>query len=133
MRSGKALEGLVRLSARHEGGQVVIEIADDGGGIAASHVLQRAVERGLVTQERSLTMSESEVLQIVFEPGFSTRDTVSMVSGRGVGMDVVRSNVESVGGTVELESKLGEGTLLRLRVPLTLGDRTGAAGAVRRA
>ncbi len=120
VRSGKALEGVIRLSARHEGGQVVIEVADDGGGISAENVLKRAVERGLLTPERALTLSETEALQIVFAPGFSTRDAVTVVSGRGVGMDVVRSNVESVGGVVELESKLGEGTTLRMRVPLTL-------------
>ena len=118
--SGKPAEGCLRLRAFHQSGSVVIEVADDGAGIAIDRVLAKAVERGLVTEEQAAEMSEREALQLVFLPGFSTAKAVTNVSGRGVGMDVVRANVEKVGGSVELESKVGVGTTLRLRVPLTL-------------
>lgn len=118
--AGKSAEGCVTLKAFHQGGSVVIEVSDDGGGIAMERVLAKAVERGLVTAEQAADMSEREALQLIFLPGFSTAAAVTTVSGRGVGMDVVRANVEKVGGSVELESKVGLGTTLRLRVPLTL-------------
>ena len=117
---GKPAEGCLRLKAFHQSGSVVIEVADDGGGIAIERVLAKAVERGLVTPEQAAEMTEREALQLIFLPGFSTASAVTTVSGRGVGMDVVRANVEKVGGSVELESKVGVGTTLRLRVPLTL-------------
>ena len=118
--AGKSAEGLLRLRAFHESGSVVIEVADDGAGISIERVLAKAVERGLVAEEQASSMSEREVLQLIFLPGFSTAAAVTTVSGRGVGMDVVRANVEKVGGSVEIESKVGVGTTLRLRVPLTL-------------
>ncbi len=118
--AGKPTEGCLRLRAFHQSGSVVIEVSDDGAGIAMERVLAKAVERGLVTEEQSAGMSEREALQLIFLPGFSTAAAVTNVSGRGVGMDVVRANVEKVGGSVELESKVGVGTTLRLRVPLTL-------------
>lgn len=118
--AGKPAEGCLRLRAFHQSGSVVIEVADDGAGIAIERVLAKAVERGLVTAEQAKEMSEREALQLIFLPGFSTAAAVTTVSGRGVGMDVVRANVEKVGGSVELESKVGVGTTLRLRVPLTL-------------
>ncbi len=118
--AGKPMEGCLRLRAFHQSGSVVIEVADDGAGIAMERVLAKAVERGLVTEEQAAEMSEREALQLIFLPGFSTAKAVTNVSGRGVGMDVVRANVEKVGGSVELESKAGVGTTLRLRVPLTL-------------
>lgn len=118
--AGKPAEGLLRLRAFHESGSVVIEVADDGAGISMEKVLKKAVERGLVSEEQAQSMSEREALQLIFLPGFSTAAAVTTVSGRGVGMDVVRANVEKVGGSVELESKVGVGTTLRLRVPLTL-------------
>lgn len=118
--AGKPAEGCLRLKAFHQSGSVVIEVADDGAGIAMERVLAKAVERGLVTSEQAKEMSEREALQLIFLPGFSTAAAVTTVSGRGVGMDVVRANVEKVGGSVELESKVGVGTTLRLRVPLTL-------------
>ena len=116
----KPSEGCLRLRAFHQSGSVVIEVADDGAGIAMERVLAKAVERGLVTSEQAAEMTEREALQLIFLPGFSTAAAVTTVSGRGVGMDVVRANVEKVGGSVELESKVGMGTTLRLRVPLTL-------------
>jgi two-component system, chemotaxis family, sensor kinase CheA len=118
--AGKPAEGCVRLKAFHQSGSVVIEVADDGAGIPMERVLEKAIERNLVTQEQAAGMSEREALQLIFLPGFSTAAAVTTVSGRGVGMDVVRANVEKVGGSVEVESRRGEGTTLRLRVPLTL-------------
>jgi two-component system chemotaxis sensor kinase CheA len=118
--AGKPAEGCVRLRAFHQSGSVVIEVADDGAGIGIERVLAKAVERNLVTAEQAAAMSEREALQLIFLPGFSTAAAVTNVSGRGVGMDVVRANVEKVGGSVEVESKMGVGTTLRLRVPLTL-------------
>jgi two-component system, chemotaxis family, sensor kinase CheA len=118
--AGKSAEGCVRLKAFHQSGSVVIEVADDGAGIPMERVLEKAVERNLVTAEQAAGMSEREALQLIFLPGFSTAAAVTTVSGRGVGMDVVRANVEKVGGSVEVESRRGEGTTLRLRVPLTL-------------
>ena len=118
--AGKPAEGCVRLKAFHQSGSVVIEVADDGAGIPMERVLAKAVERNLVTPEQAEGMSEREALQLIFLPGFSTAAAVTTVSGRGVGMDVVRANVEKVGGSVEVESRRGEGTTLRLRVPLTL-------------
>jgi two-component system chemotaxis sensor kinase CheA len=118
--AGKPAEGCLRLRAFHQSGSVVIEVADDGAGIALERVLAKAIERGLVTPEQAKEMTEREALQLIFLPGFSTAAAVTTVSGRGVGMDVVRANVEKVGGSVELESKVGLGTTLRLRVPLTL-------------
>jgi two-component system chemotaxis sensor kinase CheA len=118
--AGKPPDGCVRLKAYHQGGSVVIEVSDDGAGIVPERVLAKAVEQRLVTAGQAATMSEREVLELVFVAGFSTVATVTTISGRGVGMDVVRSNVERVGGSVEIESRVGIGTTLRLRVPLTL-------------
>ena len=120
VRRGKQPEGVIQLRAFHEGGHVVLEVADDGAGISLSKVVQRAIDRKLITPERAKNLSENETLELLFEPGFSTRDEVTLISGRGVGMDVVRSNVERSGGTVELLSEEGKGTTLRMRVPLTL-------------
>jgi two-component system chemotaxis sensor kinase CheA len=120
VRLGKAPEGTVRLAAFHERGQVVIEIGDDGAGMSAERITARAMDRGLLSAKCAQELTPREALELVFLPGFSTRDEVTMVSGRGVGMDVVRANVESVGGVVELESVPGEGSTLRFRVPLTL-------------
>lgn len=117
---GKAPTGLLTLRASHEGGQVVIEVADDGGGIDPARVAARAVERGLIAEEEVAARSERELLELVFEPGFSTATAVTNLSGRGVGMDVVRTNVERIGGTVDLASVPGEGTTVRVRIPLTL-------------
>jgi two-component system, chemotaxis family, sensor kinase CheA len=118
--AGKAAEGCVRLRAFHQSGFVVIEISDDGAGIEMARVLAKAIERELVTADEAAAMTEREIMQLIFLPGFSTAAAVTHVSGRGVGMDVVRANVEAVGGSVEIESRLGIGTTLRLRVPLTL-------------
>jgi len=118
--AGKDPEGTLQLRASHEGSHVVIEVSDDGAGIAVEKVRLKAIERGLITQERAAHLAERELLQLIFLPGFSTAAAVTNVSGRGVGMDVVRTNVERIGGKVEIESRPGKGTTLRLRIPLTL-------------
>ena len=118
--AGKDPEGTLRLRAVQEGSHVVIEVSDDGAGIAVEKVRAKAIEKGLITAERAAHMVERELLQLVFLPGFSTAAAVTNVSGRGVGMDVVRTNVEKIGGKVELESRPGKGTTMRLRIPLTL-------------
>ncbi len=118
--AGKPELGTIRLSARHEGGHVVIEIADDGAGINAARVRSKAIERGLIKADVAEAMPDAQVLRYIFEPGFSTAEQVTNVSGRGVGMDVVRSNIDAIGGTVELSSILGKGTTVRIKIPLTL-------------
>jgi two-component system chemotaxis sensor kinase CheA len=118
--AGKSRQGTITLHAFQRNGFVVVEMRDDGAGISPACVRKAAIARGLLTQGQSAAMSDEAVLQLVFLPGFSTAERITELSGRGVGMDVVRSNVERLGGTVELESTLGRGTMLRLRVPLTL-------------
>ena len=118
--AGKDPEGTLRLRAMQEGSHVVIEVSDDGAGIGVERVRQKAVERGLITAEKAGLMVERELLQLVFLPGFSTAAAVTNVSGRGVGMDVVKTNVEKIGGKVEIESRPGQGTTLRMRIPLTM-------------
>ena len=118
--AGKPKEGVVTLRAYHQGGSVVIEVLDDGAGISRSRVIAKALERGVIDEEQASSMPDREALHLIFMPGFSTATEVTEVSGRGVGMDVVRANVERAGGTVEVESTEGAGTLLRFRIPLTL-------------
>jgi len=118
--AGKDPEGTLKLRAVQEGSHVLIEVSDDGAGIAVDKVRQKAIERGLITAERAAHLPERELLQLIFLPGFSTAAAVTNVSGRGVGMDVVRTNVEKIGGKVEIDSRAGKGTTLRLRIPLTL-------------
>jgi two-component system chemotaxis sensor kinase CheA len=120
LRAGKPGAGQIRVEARHQGGQVVITLADDGRGIDPAKVLAKALARGLVSEAGAKAMTEREIVNLVFAPGFSTADTVTDVSGRGVGMDVVRTNTEKLGGLVELESRPGAGTTVVLRLPLTL-------------
>jgi two-component system chemotaxis sensor kinase CheA len=117
---GKDRKGLVSLNAYHESGQVIIEVSDDGGGIDPIRVRDLAVARGVITEVRAEKMSRREMAELVFAPGFSTAVDVSNLSGRGVGMDVVRTNINRIGGTVDLQSSLGEGTTIRLKIPLTL-------------
>ena len=118
--AGKDAEGTLRLRAVQEGSHVVIEVSDDGAGIAVEKVRAKAIEQGLLTADTAANLVERELLQLVFLPGFSTAAAVTNVSGRGVGMDVVRTNVEKIGGKVELESMAGKGTTMRMRIPLTL-------------
>jgi two-component system chemotaxis sensor kinase CheA len=117
---GKSAEGRLALHAAHEGGKVLIEVADDGGGIDPRRVRDKAVQAKLVAPEQADRMSDAELLGLVFLPGFSTADRVTQFSGRGVGMDVVRTNVERIGGAVDLQSQLGGGATVRMKIPLTL-------------
>jgi two-component system chemotaxis sensor kinase CheA len=119
-RVGKPREGCLTLRAYHEGGQVNIEICDDGAGINADRVKAKALEKGLMTQEQLAKMSDRDVGNLIFLPGFSTAEKVSNVSGRGVGMDVVKTNIEKIGGTVDLQSQAGQGTVIKIKIPLTL-------------
>ncbi|NDY41833.1 hybrid sensor histidine kinase/response regulator [Dissulfurirhabdus thermomarina] len=112
--------GTLVMRAYHEGGHVIIEIQDDGAGIDPARVTAKAVERGVLTPEQAAALSEHEALMLVFQPGFSTAEKVTNISGRGVGMDVVKTNIEKLGGTVELESRLDHGTTVRVKIPLTL-------------
>ena len=118
--AGKDATGYIGVAARHEGGSVIITITDDGAGIDPSAVGERALRLGLVSAEALSSMSDRERSELIFLPGFSTSEEVTNVSGRGVGMDVVRNNVEQVSGTIELNSVSGEGTTVVLRIPLTL-------------
>jgi two-component system chemotaxis sensor kinase CheA len=118
--AGKGPEGRVLLRAFHEGGQVNIEISDDGAGMDASRLKARAVDLGLITSEQAQQLDEPAAMRLIFLPGFSTAETVSDVSGRGVGMDVVKTNIEKIGGSIDIESNLGEGTTFRMTIPLTL-------------
>lgn len=115
---GKPRQGRLSLNAYHESGSIVIEVSDDGGGLRKERILQKAVERGLVSEGQVL--SDKEIFGLIFEPGFSTATQVSNLSGRGVGMDVVKRNILALRGTVDLDSEEGQGTTVRLRLPLTL-------------
>ena len=117
---GKPAEGRLFLRAFHEGGQVNIEISDDGAGVNLEEVKRKALERGLVTPDHAARMSEREILNVIFLPGFSTAKKVTNVSGRGVGMDVVKTNIEKIGGTVDIQSRPSQGTTLKIKIPLTL-------------
>jgi two-component system chemotaxis sensor kinase CheA len=118
--AGKDPEGTLTLRAAQEGSHVVIEVCDDGAGLAVDKIRSKAIERGLLSAECAAQLGERDLLQLVFLPGFSTAAAVTNVSGRGVGMDVVRTNVEKIGGKVEIDSRPGKGATLRMRIPLTL-------------
>ena len=117
---GKPETGRLLLRAFHEGGQVNIEIIDDGGGLNIKRIKAKALEKGVVSTEQVRHMSDTEASQLIFAPGFSTAQAVTNVSGRGVGMDVVRTNIEKIGGSVEVQSVQGKGTTIRIKIPLTL-------------
>jgi two-component system chemotaxis sensor kinase CheA len=120
MAAGKPVEGCIRLRAFHEGGQVNIEISDDGKGINPVKIKAIALERGLITSDQAAHMSERECTHLLFLPGFSTAEKVTNVSGRGVGMDVVKTNIEKIGGAIDIQSEVGKGTIMKIRIPLTL-------------
>jgi two-component system chemotaxis sensor kinase CheA len=117
---GKPRAGKLRLRAHHEGGNVVIEVRDDGGGLDHERIVARAVKAALVTEEQSANLSQTAIEALIFQPGFSTASKVTNISGRGVGLDVVRTNVESMGGSIELQSEPGQSTTFRVKIPLTL-------------
>jgi two-component system chemotaxis sensor kinase CheA len=120
VKAGKDRIGRLILRAFHEGGQVNIEISDDGAGLNPERIRKKAVERAVVTTEQAARLTEREIFNLIFLPGFSTAEKVTNVSGRGVGMDVVKTNVEKIGGTVDVQSTLGRGTTVRVKIPLTL-------------
>jgi two-component system chemotaxis sensor kinase CheA len=128
---GKPESGTLSLQASHESGSIVIEVSDDGGGLNKERILAKAIERGLVKEGAEL--SDQDIINLIFEPGFSTAEAVSNLSGRGVGMDVVRRNIDELRGTIEVETEEGLGTTMRMRLPLTLaiidGFRVEVAGA----
>lgn len=119
-KAGKVAEGIITLRAFHEGGQVNIEIMDDGRGINVAKVKQKAIEKGLLTSEAAARMADRDVFNLIFLPGFSTAEKVTNVSGRGVGMDVVKTNIEKIGGSVDVLSETGQGSTIKIKIPLTL-------------
>src|ERR1043165_2429248 len=116
----KPEKGTIRLSAYHEGGHIIIEIADDGRGLNTARIQQKAIEQGLATEFEIEKMSEAQIHKFIFAPGFSTAAQVTAVSGRGVGMDVVRNNIDQIGGTIDVKSVPGEGSSFTIKIPLTL-------------
>lgn len=116
--SGKPLRGAVSLKAFHQSGKLVIEVSDDGGGLDAEKLKRKAIEKGLLAQDAKLT--ETEAYNLIFAPGFSTKEQVTDVSGRGVGMDVVKTNIHELGGEIQIQSQLGRGSTFRIVLPLTL-------------
>jgi two-component system, chemotaxis family, sensor kinase CheA len=120
LKAGKREIGILSVSARQSGNQILIDIHDDGRGIDGKRLVEKAVANGVIEKSDAAQLTQREQLALIFEAGLSTAREVTAISGRGVGMDVVRSNVERIGGVVEVDSKLGEGTRMTLRVPLTL-------------
>jgi two-component system chemotaxis sensor kinase CheA len=117
---GKPAHGTLTMHAYHQGGQVIIEISDNGAGIDIERVKRKAIENGLIAADRASGMSDRDAMSLLFKPGFSTAEKVTNISGRGVGMDVVKTNIEKLGGTVDIQSEAGEGTVIRIKIPLTL-------------
>ncbi|MEH2624680.1 two-component system chemotaxis sensor kinase CheA [Bradyrhizobium sp. AZCC 1719] len=118
--AGKGEQGTIRLSAYHEGGHIIICIADNGRGLNTERIKAKALQNGLVTEAELEKMTEAQIHKFIFAPGFSTAATVTSVSGRGVGMDVVRTNIDQIGGTIDIKSVAGEGSSVTIKIPLTL-------------
>ncbi len=118
--AGKPETGVVTLRAFHEGGHIIIEIGDDGRGLNMAKIKKKCLENGLATEEELAQMSDAQIQQFILKPGFSTADKITSVSGRGVGMDVVRSNIEQIGGTIQFKSAEGKGSTFTIKIPLTL-------------
>ncbi|MDG4812179.1 chemotaxis protein CheA [Hydrogenovibrio sp. 3SP14C1] len=128
MEAGKPETGTVKMAAFHQGGNILIQITDDGAGINADKVREKAIEKGVIEEDHK--MSEEEIIDLIFHPGFSTADVISDVSGRGVGMDVVRRNIRGLGGSVEVKTVKGEGSVFTIRLPLTLAILDGQLAKV---
>lgn len=118
--AGKVTEGTLLMRAFHEGGQVIIEISDDGAGLSTERIRNKALEKGLIASDKAALMSDAEIHRLIFLPGFSTAEKVTNISGRGVGMDVVRSNIERIGGAVDVASQFSKGSKFTIKIPLTL-------------
>jgi two-component system, chemotaxis family, sensor kinase CheA len=132
---GKPPQGVIALRAYHEGGYVHIDATNDGAEIDRERIKAKALAEGLITAEKAQTMSDREILHLIFRPGFSTSATVTSISGRGVGMDVVKQNLDRIGGIIDLHTEPGKGTTIRIRIPITLAiiagaDRHGVGPAV---
>lgn len=125
---GKSEEGVIKLNAFHEGGNIVIEIIDDGAGLDRDKIRSKAVQNGIISEDE--VMTDDKIYELIFSPGFSTADVVSDISGRGVGMDVVRRNIRDLGGTVEITSETGVGSTFTIRLPLTLAIMDGQSVCV---
>ncbi len=123
--AGKPEEGIIRISAVHEENQVVIRIIDDGKGIDTGVILEKAIEKGVVTEEEGKELSEQDIMMLIFRPGFSTSQQITDVSGRGVGMDIVLTHIEKIGGLIQVESKPGKETMFTIKLPLTLAIISG--------
>ncbi|WP_422445785.1 chemotaxis protein CheW [Thermoanaerobacterium sp. DL9XJH110] len=120
LKKGKPEQGTIKLNAHHDGNNVVIEVSDDGGGIDLTKVLETAINAGLTDREQARKLKESEIISFLFEPGFSTKGEITDISGRGVGLDVVKTKIESLSGSIEVKTKKDEGTTFLIRLPLTL-------------
>ncbi len=118
--AGKPEGGRITLNAFHEGGHILLEVSDDGRGLAVDRIRAKVLSNGLATETELAAMSEEQIQRFIFAPGFSTATTISSVSGRGVGMDVVKTNIEKIGGTIDLKSTQGKGTMFTIKIPLTL-------------
>ena len=118
--AGKRETGRITLNAFHEGGHIIIEIADDGRGLPVERIRAKALAQGLATEAELAAMNEAQIQRFIFDAGFSTATEVTAVSGRGVGMDVVKTNIERIGGTIGLTSRPGQGTTFTIKIPLTL-------------
>ena len=118
--AGKSETGIVELKAYHEGNSIVIEIVDDGKGLDPVMLKIKAIEKGVISEKEADTMSDKEAFGLIFKPGFSTAAKITNVSGRGVGMDVVKTNIEKLNGITEVDSAVGKGTTIKLKIPLTL-------------
>ncbi len=119
-KEGKPREGKIILRAYHEGNYIVVKVIDDGRGINPEKILQKAIEKGIYTEEEARSLTRKDILNIIFHPGFSTAEKVTNISGRGVGMDVLKSNIERLNGIIDVESEIGEGTTVTIKIPLTL-------------
>src|SRR6185295_10071857 len=119
-RLGKPEKGRIRLSAFHEGGHIIIEITDDGRGLDIDRIRAKALQKRLGTEAELAKMSDAQISRFIFHAGFSTAEKVTSVSGRGVGMDVVRTNIDLIGGSVDVRSKRGQGSTFTIKIPLTL-------------
>ncbi len=120
LQAGKPEHGTIELKAYNEGNAIVIEIVDDGKGLDPDMLIQKSLEKGLITEREADNLSEKEVFGLIFKPGFSTAAAVTNVSGRGVGMDVVKTNIEKLNGIIDIDSQVGRGTIIKLKIPLTL-------------